>query len=149
MARNKIQFQTGLSLPEFLKQYGTEEQCHQPLFRWRWPKDFACPTCRHSAHCALKCRLLFRCNHCHTQKTSLASGTIFASTKLPIATWFLGIYLVTLPKTSISALSLSRALGVASNTALLMKDKLRQVMELCGNSKPLDGFVQIDDSYWV
>ncbi len=30
MARNKIQFQPGLSLTEFLNRYGTEEQCRPP-----------------------------------------------------------------------------------------------------------------------
>jgi transposase-like protein len=147
MARNKIQFQTGLSLPKFLEIYGTEEQCRQALFQWRWPNGYVCPVCGHTGYCELKCRLLFQCNHCHTQ-TSLTAKTIFAATKLPIATWFLGIYLVTQSKTSVSALSLSRTLGVASNTALLMKHKLQQVMKLRDDSKPLAGFVQLDDSYW-
>lgn len=147
MARNKIQFQTGLSLPKFLEQYGTEEQCRQALFQWRWPNGYVCPVCGHTGYCELKCRLLFQCNHCHTQ-TSLTAKTIFAATKLPIVTWFLGIYLVTQSKTSVSALSLSRTLGVASNTALLMKHKLQQVMKLRDDSKPLAGFVQLDDSYW-
>lgn len=147
MARNKIQFQPGLSLPEFLQQYGSEEQCRLALLQWRWPKGFVCPVCGHTAYCELKSRMLFQCNHCHTQ-TSLTAGTIFASTKLAIATWFLGIYLVTQSKPSVSALSLSRTLGVASNTALLMKHKLQQVMKLRDDSKPLAGFVQLDDSYW-
>ena len=38
MAKNKIQFQEGLSLPRFLSTYGTEEQCHQALFKMRWPQ---------------------------------------------------------------------------------------------------------------
>lgn len=32
MARNPIQFQPGLSLPAFLEQYGTEEQCRATLY---------------------------------------------------------------------------------------------------------------------
>lgn len=147
MARNKIQFQPGLSLPEFLEHYGSETQCRHALFHWRWPKGFVCPACGKTEYYALKCRMLFQCNHCHTQ-TSLTSGTIFASTKLPLTTWFLGIYLMTQSKISVSALSLSRTLGVASNTALLMKHKLQQVMKLRDDSKPLAGFVQLDDSYW-
>jgi len=35
MAMNKIQFQAGLSLHEFLRQYGTEAQCEAALFAAR------------------------------------------------------------------------------------------------------------------
>ena len=38
MARNAIQFQKGLSLQSFVKQYGCEEQCEQVLYRLRWPQ---------------------------------------------------------------------------------------------------------------
>jgi len=31
MAMNRIQFQAGLSLTQFLEQYGTEERCEQAL----------------------------------------------------------------------------------------------------------------------
>lgn len=33
MARNMVQFQKGLSEPEFERQYGTEEQCRAALSR--------------------------------------------------------------------------------------------------------------------
>jgi hypothetical protein len=35
MAKNPVQFQSGLSLPDFLNRYGTEAQCHSTLFGWR------------------------------------------------------------------------------------------------------------------
>ncbi|NEV60980.1 transposase, partial [Thiorhodococcus minor] len=47
MAQNQIQFQKGLSLQQFLADYGTEEQCEQALERWRWPQGFICPHCGH------------------------------------------------------------------------------------------------------
>ena len=31
MAQNRIQFQPGMSIPEFIAQYGTEEQCAAAL----------------------------------------------------------------------------------------------------------------------
>ena len=40
MARNPVQFQKGISLNEFLSLYGTEEQCFDALYRWRWPNGF-------------------------------------------------------------------------------------------------------------
>jgi hypothetical protein len=40
MARNPIQFQPGLSLPAFLKQYGTEAQCQEAFSSTAGPRDF-------------------------------------------------------------------------------------------------------------
>ena len=48
MARNWIQFQKGYSLTQFVEEYGSEEQCMDALFRWRWPNGFVCPRCEHS-----------------------------------------------------------------------------------------------------
>ncbi|MFZ2311428.1 MAG: IS1595 family transposase, partial [Methylobacter sp.] len=36
--KNKVQFQKGYSLSEFMKNYGTEDQCRKALFQWRWPQ---------------------------------------------------------------------------------------------------------------
>lgn len=148
MAKNSVQFQQGLSLHEFMAQYGSEEQCYQTLFQWRWPHGFKCPHCGHDRYCNLKSRKLFQCNKCRFQ-TSLTAGTIFDSSKLPLTTWFLGIYLVTQSKVSVSALSMKRTLGVSYNTALLMKHKIQQVMKERDDSKPISSAViQLDDAYW-
>ena len=45
MARNKVQFQKGLSEAEFDELYGTEERCHAELARLRWHEGFECPGC--------------------------------------------------------------------------------------------------------
>ncbi len=47
MARNKIQFQKGLSEPEFYVLYGTEQKCTEALEQMRWPNGFICPACGH------------------------------------------------------------------------------------------------------
>ena len=51
MARNPVQFQKGISLNEFLSLYGTEDQCFDALFQWRWPNGFLCPHCGHDRCC--------------------------------------------------------------------------------------------------
>ncbi|MDN5849406.1 MAG: IS1595 family transposase [Nitrococcus sp.] len=145
MARNPIQFQRGLSLPAFLGCYGTEAQCRDAVFTMRWPDGFVCGKCGNTTYCTLT-RGVFQCHHCHHQ-TSLTAGTIFQDTKLPLCTWFLAIYLLTQRKQSISALQLSRDLGVSYNTAWQLKHKILQVMyERCGCER-LSGRIEIDDAY--
>ena len=46
MARNRIQFQKGYSLVQFMDEYGTEEKCTEALFRWRRPKRVRLPPMR-------------------------------------------------------------------------------------------------------
>lgn len=146
MAKNKVQFQKGLSLTEFLSLYGTEQQCFDALFTWRWPEGFSCPACGGSSGCQLTMRKLQQCNRCHTQ-TSITAGTIFSSTKLPLTKWFLGMYLVTQDKKGVSALSLRRSLGISYHAAWRMKHKLMQVMMERESTKKLSGFIQLDDAY--
>lgn len=147
MSRHSVQFQRGYALSAFFNDYGTETQCEQALFHWRWPNGFVCPECRWHGYCALKCRRLFQCHRCHRQ-TSLTSGTVFAATKLPLRTWFLAMYLLTQTKNGISALELHRQLGVSYNTAWSLKHKLMQVMKERDDGQPLGGELQLDDAYW-
>lgn len=147
MSKNQIQFQNGYSLPELFNDYGSEEQCKQALFQWKWPDGFICPKCSSTSFCTLKSRHVYQCNHCHHQ-TSLTSGTIFASTNLPLTRWFLAIHLITQSKTGLSALELKRQIGVSYNTAWSMKQKIMQVMKERDDSQPLSGMIQLDDVYW-
>jgi hypothetical protein len=94
MSKNKIQFQKGLSLSNFLEEYGVEEQCFEALVKLRWPKGFECPKCGCNAYCRLTNRKLFQCNACRGQ-TSITAGTIYHSTKIPLTKWFLATYLMT------------------------------------------------------
>jgi transposase-like protein len=146
MSLNTVQFQKGMSLPTFLSTYGTEQQCREALKQWRWPKGFACPECGNTSHCELQSRPLYQCHRCHHQ-TSLTAGTIFENTKLPLTTWFLAIYLLTQHKNGISALQLSRELGVRYATAWMMKHKLMQVMLERQQHKQLSGRIEMDDAY--
>jgi transposase-like protein len=148
MARNQVQFQKGLSEAGFAEIYGTEEQCHATLVKWRWPNGFECPGCNGADHCVVTrgARRLFQCNACRKQ-TSVKAGTIFASSKLPLRIWFKTIYLVTQSKKGISSIELGRRLGVTQTAAWMMKHKLAQVMLERNASKRLKGNVQMDDAY--
>ena len=146
MSKNDIQFQKGISLHEFLQQYGTEEQCREALYRLRWPTGYVCPECGNTTGCEIQARKVYQCHHCHHQ-TSLTAGTIFHGTKLPLTKWFLAIYLLTQRKKSISALQLSREIGVNYNTAWKLKHKLMQVMMERSQASRLKGVIEMDDAY--
>src|SRR3981081_3731845 len=110
MARNKVQFQKGLSEAQFAVLYGTEDQCRQAVMRRRWPPGFCCLVCAGQQHSVVKTRALYQCTACRRQ-TSVIAGTIFAATKVPLCTWFRAMYHLTQSKGGISSIELGRRLG--------------------------------------
>jgi transposase-like protein len=149
MSMNRVQFQKGLSLPEFMNRYGTEAQCEQALIAARWPSGFVCPACE-----AVLARTTFRrdgrlywqCADCQHQ-CSVISGTVFEATKLPLTRWFMALQLLTQSKNNVSALELKRQLGVCYRTAWLVKHKLLEAMRLAESDRQLTGRVEVDDAY--
>ena len=148
MAMNRVQFQPGLSMAEFLDRYGSDHKCEAALIGSRWPEGFACPACGSGENSSFRRegRLYFQCCACRHQ-CSVISGTIFEATKLPLTRWFLAMHLLTQSKNNVAALELMRHLGVCYKTAWLVKHKLMEVMREREDSRVLDGRVEIDDAY--
>lgn len=148
MAINHVQMQPGLSMIEFVQQYGTQAQCKAALAASRWPRGFACPACRCRRHTTFERagRTHWQCQRCRHQ-TTVTSGTIFDSTKLPLTVWFLAMHLLTQAKNNVSALELRRQLGVGYRAAWRIKHKLMQVMAERESRRQLSGRVEIDDAY--
>ncbi|MFO1516056.1 MAG: IS1595 family transposase [Lysobacterales bacterium] len=148
MAMNAVQFQAGLSMAQFLAQYGTEAKCRRALYRARWPQGFRCPACGDRRRCTFQRegQTYYQCRVCRHQTTLLA-GTLFEATKLPLTTWFLALHLLTASKTNVAALELKRHLGVTYRTAWRLKHKIMQAMTQREESRRLKGLVQIDDAY--
>lgn len=148
MAQNTVQYQRGLSLPEFFDEYGSQERCEDLVRAWRWPEGFICPRCQCCWHSEFRRqqRLYFQCSGCRYQ-CSLVAGTVFESSKVPLTSWFLAMHLMTQAKNNVAALELKRHLGVSYPTAWLLKHKIMQVMTLREADRQLTGRVEIDDSY--
>ena len=148
MKMNRVQFQPGLSMPEFYERYATEAQCRAALEAARWPTGFACPACGGAARTSFERGGLryWQCGACAHQ-CSLISGTIFESSKLPLSRWFLAMQLLTQSKNNASALELMRQLGVCYRSAWLLKHKIMEAMRLREAPRELSGRVEIDDAY--
>jgi len=148
MPMNRVQFQPGLSIPEFMKRYGTQEQCEAALTRARWPEGFACPACSGASRTSFRRqgRLYWQCGGCQHQ-CSVTSGTVFENTKLPLTVWFLAMHLLTQTKNNVAALELKKHLGVCYRTAWLIKHKLLEVMRQREDGRQLTGRIEMDDAY--
>jgi transposase-like protein len=148
MSMNRVQYQHGLPMLEFFRDYGSGQQCEALVRRWRWPEGFVCPRCSLREHSEFRRsgRLYFQCSSCRYQ-CSLVVGTIFESSKLPLPNWFVAMHLLTQAKNNVSALELKRHLGVSYPTAWLMKHKIMEVMLQREDGRQLTGRVEIDDAY--
>ena len=91
MPMNRVQFQPGLSMFEFLEHYGSEEKCELALAASRWPLGWVCPRCEgRAAYTFRRGPQPYReCVDCHYQCTLIpgtmfeAPGTIRVSFNLP------------------------------------------------------------------
>jgi ribosomal protein L37AE/L43A len=149
MPMNRVQFQAGLSMPEFYERYGTEDKCRAALQAARWPEGFVCPACGGPARTRFERGGLryWQCGRCARQ-TSLISGTVFEASKLPLTHWFLAMQLLTQSKNNVAALELKRQLGLSYRSAWLIKHKILEAMRLAEDERELDGRIEIDDAYF-
>ena len=115
----------GLTDAEFERLYGTEEQCLAAWVKVRQEAGMTCPRCGNAKTYVYGERV--GCTRCDT-RWSITSGTIMADTKLPLATWFRGMHLMTSTKQCISAVELGRRLGVSYPTAWYLHKRLRHAM---------------------
>ena len=161
MSINPIQFQRGLSLPDFLSQYGTEAQCESALEKVRWRDGFRCPQCGHD-HCTvfpsrgqqppgIKCKRLAIIGGLPSQVGLPAFASLGQASKLPpsdpLALSFLAIYLITQAKNGVSALELMRSLGISWRAAWRLKHKILRAMLEQEADRVLRGRVEVDDAY--
>lgn len=148
MPMNRVQFQPGLSMFEFLERYGTEQQCEDAVFEMRWPEGFVCPRCASKESTGFRRgrQPYQQCCGCGYQ-CSLIVGTMFEATKLPLTRWFMALQLITQAKNGIAALELMRQLQVSYPTAWLVKHKIMEAMRVSEADRQLSGRVEIDDAY--
>ena len=136
-----------INLLDFQKKYQTEEDCEKRLFDLRWPQGFECPNCGHQGYYYVKKRKLYQCSKCRHQ-ASLTAGTVMHNTRTGLHIWFWAIYLVGTDKRGLSALSLSKKLGISYWKAWTMLHKIRRSMRDRDCVYRLKGIVEIDDSFF-
>lgn len=111
---------------EWQKRYPDDTACLAEIAKLRWPESF-------------------ECSHCHRQ-TSITAGTLFHASKVSLTQWFWAIYWMSSDKGSVSALRLSKLIGVSWRTAHKMLRKLRIAMGHQDSLYRLHGVIELDDA---
>jgi len=135
-----------LTVGEFRAKFGQEAQCAEQLTRQRWPEGFRCPRCAGATRGYIASRRVHECKQCGYQ-CSVTAGTIFHKTRTPLASWFWAIYRMGHDKKGISALQLSKEIGVSYTTAWLMQHKIRKGMEDRDRGYKIGGIIEMDEGY--
>jgi transposase-like protein len=130
---------------EWQQHYSDEKSCLQSLIKLRWPEGFKCGHCGNEKGWLLQTRHVYECAGCH-QHTSITAGTVFHNTKLPLVKWYWCIYWMATDKGSISALRLTKLIGVSWITAQRMLRKLRVAMGDQNRLYRLEGIIELDDA---
>lgn len=131
------------TMQEFLDCFPTEESCRQYIAKLRWGNSVACPNCASCKSWGIR-RNKMRCSRCH-RDISITAGTVFESTHIPLRLWFQGIWCVASQKNGVSALGLSRVLGIKrQKTGWDLLHKIRLGMVRPGRER-LTGTVEVDE----
>lgn len=132
-------------MQEFIDQFPNEESCRQYLIDVRWGGQFVCPFCSHTSAWSIR-RSKLRCAACG-RDTSVTVGTVFQHTRIPLRIWFQAIWCLVSQKQGVSALGLSRALGIGrQQTGWYLLRKIRSAMVRSGRER-LKGVVEVDEVF--
>lgn len=137
-----------MKLTTFLRRFGTDDACRAHMEAVRWPDGPICPKCGSVERVTTVAGArdgLYRCNVCGKQFT-VTVGTAMEGTHLPLRNWYLAMYLMLSTAKPISAMSLSRQLGIQYRTCWHLLHRLRAMLE-SDQKLPLTGIIEADETY--
>jgi transposase-like protein len=128
-----------------------EDKAREALEATRWPNGPVCPHCGNldqdkiakgqgKAHRPG----LYYCAACNGQFTATI-GTVMERRKIPLSKWLFAMHLMGASKKGMSALQLSRMLGVTYKTAWFLCHRIREAMTPAGH-RPIGGESKIVES---
>jgi transposase-like protein len=111
-----------------------EDKARETLEAIRWPDGPYCPHCGNAeqariakGHGLAHRTGLYYCSACNGQFT-VTIGTVMEDSKIPLSKWLLAMHLMGASKKGMSALQLSRMLGVTYKSAWFLCHRIREAM---------------------
>jgi len=87
-----------------------------------------------------------KCHDCR-KRFSIKVGTIFEDSKIQLRKWFAAIWMITSHKKGIASTQLAKDIKVTQKTAWFMLHRLRHAVETKSFQGPMDGDVEVDETY--
>jgi transposase-like protein len=133
------------SLAKFMRQFPDDDACWSHLEAVRWAHGPVCPKCGNIGPTSKVGRVHYhQCRACNA-KFTVTFGTPLEGTHLPMRTWFIALYLLSVSSKGLSSVALARHLGIGQKTAWFLGHRIRAMME--DDSGLLRGIVEADETY--
>ena len=146
MAKSKKRVAETISIVELLRMFPDNNSCIKWLEQVRWDGVPTCNKCGETERISKPKSKpnTYWCGECRKQFT-VTTGTILHATKTPLQNWIVAIYSVMTARKGVSAMQLSKEIGVQYRTAWYM---LHRIREACaGGEFKLNNIVEIDETY--
>lgn len=141
--------QTFDSLFDLFTAFDTEQKAIDHLRAIRWGENDErayCPYCGSTRIMHFKDNKNHKCHDCR-KRFSIKVGTIFADSKIQLRKWFAAIWMITSHKKGIASTQLAKDIKVTQKTAWFMLHRLRHAAETKSFNGPMDGDVEVDETY--
>lgn len=118
------------NLVQLTQYFDSEEKCNEYLRFTRWSDGEAvCQFCGYKKCYVFKGQRTLKCANTKCKRRfSITKGTIFESSKIPLRSWFIAIYLLTSHKKGVSSHQMARDLGLCQKSAWHLEHRIRQMM---------------------
>ncbi len=137
-----------MKLLEFTDKFPDEQSCKEAFKAYRLKQGIVCKKCGGTHHYWKKNREEWECKKCQ-HRTTLKSGTVMQSSKLPYQYWFIAMHLITSTKKSFSAKEIQRQLGHKRYEPIWsMVHKIRSVMGLRDDEYQLKDQIELDEGFF-
>ena len=133
----------GENIVDFFDRYQSDIDCLEYLSSIKWGENFECLKCGCKKFTIRKSNFARDCNLCHHLESPTA-GTLFHKVKFGIRKAFIIAFEMTNTTKGISAMQLSKRLGISRPTAWLFMQKVRIAMK-SSEQYPMKGKVTVDE----